>query len=411
MAILHRTRNISVLMPRYVERFRCTGPSCEDTCCTGWPVHIDKKTYKAYRAHAKSDETMRPLAALIQRIDDPSEPNMYGVLPVLPDTGACPAHQGGMCAVQSSAGESFLSNTCHNYPRNTMRVNGQFEQAMTLSCPEAARLALLAEDAFDFVEAPVSVREAMVRAIRPRDGFTAEMMGEARIFSINLIRTRELALWQRLSLLGAFCQALEGCLGGAADAVQVLIDDFVRAIESGELTTALDGVQPGHEAQAMVFATLWASRGFNSNSPFQLQQMAGIAAGLGGNDSGQVTGADLAAAYRRGLERLEQTLEAAPWLLEHYLLNEMFIHQFPIAWLSPYDAYLQLVARFGLLRLLLAAQCNTEGALPSVASLAATVQLQCRRFQHDPQFSAEITDSLRYSGWAELGKLNTLLRT
>ena len=200
-------------------------------------------------------------------------------------------------------------------------------------------------------------------------------------------------------------------MGGAADAVQVLIDDFVRAIESGELTTALDGVQPGHEAQAMVFATLWASRGFNSNSPFQLQQMAGIAAGLGGNDSGQVTGADLAAAYRRGLERLEQTLEAAPWLLEHYLLNEMFIHQFPIAWLSPYDAYLQLVARFGLLRLLLAAQCNTEGALPSVASLAATVQLQCRRFQHDPQFSAEITDSLRSSGWAELGKLNTLLRT
>lgn len=411
MSILHRTRNISVLMPRYVERFRCTGSSCEDTCCHGWPIHFDKKTYKAYRAHGQANATMRPLSALIQRMDDPPEPGMYAVLPMSPVTGGCPAHQNGMCAIQSSAGESYLSNTCHNFPRNTLRMNGQFEQALTLSCPEAARLALLAEDAFDFIEAPVSVRESSVRAIRTRDGFSAEVMGEARIFSINLVRTRELPLWQRLSLLGTFCQALEACLDSGQDTVQDLIGDFVRAIESGELTRDLDAVQPSHEAQAMVFATLWASRGFSAASPFQANQMAGIAAGLGGDTSGQVSGADLAAAYRRGLARLDQALEAAPWLLEHYLLNEMFIHQFPIAWLGPYDAYLQLVARFGLLRLLLAAQCNTDDELPSAAALAATVQLQSRRFQHDPQFAAEITRSLRSSGWADPVKVDTLLRT
>ena len=47
MAILHRTRTLPALMPRYTERFRCIGSACEDTCCASWTIHIDKKTYKA----------------------------------------------------------------------------------------------------------------------------------------------------------------------------------------------------------------------------------------------------------------------------------------------------------------------------------------------------------------------------
>jgi len=52
MAILHRTQKLSALMPRFVERFRCIGPRCEDTCCSDWAIYVDKKTYKAYRNEA-----------------------------------------------------------------------------------------------------------------------------------------------------------------------------------------------------------------------------------------------------------------------------------------------------------------------------------------------------------------------
>jgi len=408
MTILHRTCNLSALMPRYVERFRCIGPNCEDTCCSGWSVQIDKKTFKAYRA--STDPTLSTVGALIRRIDNPPDPSLYAVLPISSDTNACPAHQAGMCAIQAGVGESYLSDICHSYPRITRLTNGQLEHGMTLSCPEAARLALMAEDAFDFIEAPISVRNGTIFEVPLRCGFTQDALNEARIFSMNLMRTRELKLWQRLALLGTFSQALDDCAGSGPNAVLSLIDDFVRAIENGELTAPLDHVQARHEAQAMVFTTLWASKGFDETSPFQARHMASIAAGLAGNDAGQVGAAELVDAYRRGLARLEQALVATPWLLENYVLNEMFTNQFPVTGSSAYDTYLQLVARFGLLRLLLAAQCNSEEEQPLLPTLVATVQLQCRRFQHNPPFAAQINESLRLSGWGELDKVYSLLR-
>ena len=41
----HSTR---MLVPQYVRKFACIGGACEDTCCQGWRVPIDKETYKKY---------------------------------------------------------------------------------------------------------------------------------------------------------------------------------------------------------------------------------------------------------------------------------------------------------------------------------------------------------------------------
>jgi lysine-N-methylase len=42
-----RTR---LLRPEYAERFRCISPTCEDSCCVGWRVDIDKATYMKYQS-------------------------------------------------------------------------------------------------------------------------------------------------------------------------------------------------------------------------------------------------------------------------------------------------------------------------------------------------------------------------
>lgn len=409
MAILHRTRSLSALMPRYTERFRCTGPACEDTCCVGWPVHIDKKTYKAYRQ--QTHPAIAPVISLMKRIEHSSSDTRYALLPLTNPDGYCPAQKDGLCTVHAALGESYLSDTCQNYPRVNRRVNGQQEQSLSLSCSEAARLALLHEDAFEFTEAPVSVRDGTVYNTTAAGRMSAEQMSEVRIFCLNLMRTREFALWQRLALLGVFCEALDRYRASdAQDGGQLVIADFMQVIEDGELLAALDLIQPNYDAQAMVFATLWGLKGFAGFTAFQETQVRHIAAGLGADASGQVSGNGLVAAYRRGLERLDQALQATPWMLEHYLLNEMFTQLFPVEGGDAYEAYLRLVARFGLLRLLLAARCNNEDELPTPAALASVVALQCRRFQHDPQYTDHVNLSLRSSGWADLNKLYTLVR-
>jgi len=37
-------------MPRYMERFRCIGPACEDTCCAWWGISVDRRAYDRYRS-------------------------------------------------------------------------------------------------------------------------------------------------------------------------------------------------------------------------------------------------------------------------------------------------------------------------------------------------------------------------
>jgi len=409
MAILHRTVKLSALMPRYTQRFRCTGSACEDTCCIGWSVHIDKKTYKAYRN--QSHPEIQPVVALIKRLENPVNDSKFAVLP-LAQTGYCPAQKDGMCTVHAVLGESFLSDTCQNYPRINRHVNGQPEQSLSLSCSEAARLALLDEDAFQFLEVPIEVREGTLATTSTGDGHSAALMNDVRIFCMNLMRTRELPIWQRVALLGVFCDAIErNRLSGTTVSVQAIIDDLVRTIESGELLVTLNRIEPDHDAQAQVFATLWSIKVFATNTAFQETLTRRIATGLRSDDNGQVSSTALTEAYRRGLQRLDQTLDAVPWFLENYLLNEIFSQLFPFEGGNTYNAYLRLVARFGLVRLLLAAQCNVEDERPLLPTLVSTVALQCRRFQHDATFTENVNHSLRASEWGYLDKLLTLIRT
>lgn len=410
MPILHRTQTLSAIMPRFVERFRCIGASCEDTCCSGWTVHVDKKTYKAYRK--ESVPALDRMMANMARIEDGGASGAYAEIRAVGDLQQCPALNEGICSVQANLGESYLSDVCHAYPRTNLSMDGMAEQSITLSCPEAARLALLAEDAFDFIEAPVQVRKTAVREVGARFGIMPALVAEVRIFCLNLLRTRELALWQRLALLGVFCESLsELCAKGAQAKVAALVQDFVRIVEDGELTATLDLIQPDHGAQAMVFATLWATKGFTADSSYEQAMMDQIAARFGADANGQVSADGLVSAYRRGLQRLDAALDATPWLLEHYLLNEVFSQIIPFNGSTPYDSYVQLMARFGLLRLILAIQCNNDGDVPPLTTLISTVQLHCRRFQHVPNYTKRVNNSLYESGWAELSKLYTLLKT
>lgn len=411
MATLHLTRNLPALMPRYVSRFSCIGPACEDTCCSGWMVTLDKKTYQAYR-QTQHPALREQFSKHVKRIRSQSNPQHYGKIQMLGHEAACPMMDQGMCKVQANLGESYLSNTCFTFPRITYSGNDTIQQALQLSCPEAARLALLAPDAFDFIEEKVSVRPESLGYAVTRFGLSQQQMADLRIFSVQLMRADGLALWQRLALLGVFCEMLTKALheGQQAD-IPALIDHCVATAQDGALLEALAQLQPNHRAQALVFAHLWAMRKTTERSDHQRGVVNEILINLGVDpETGEANPDTLVAAYTRGVQRLPQALEAAPHLLDHYVLNEMFMNLFPFEGEDPYNNYLQLISRYGMLRLMLAAQCNTEGDLPTPEQLVRTVQVYSRRFRHDARFATQTNDALRNSEWGNLDKLYAILR-
>ncbi|HEY1551601.1 MAG TPA: flagellin lysine-N-methylase [Kofleriaceae bacterium] len=148
----------------YMTRFQCIGTACEDTCCKAWDVPISQHDYGrlAGALGDKADE-------LVARI-----PNGRGgsvvVLRKLPDR-ACPALDAtGLCSVHARFGETALPDVCASYPRVIGQLGDRIELTGKMSCPEVARLVLLADDGA-LVPAP---REAFgrenVRLSIARDG-------------------------------------------------------------------------------------------------------------------------------------------------------------------------------------------------------------------------------------------------
>jgi lysine-N-methylase len=410
MKTLHPVRRLTALVPFYVSKFRCIGSECEDNCCTGWQVSVDKKTYQAYRKLDRPELAPIVSVSVKRQRSQPSDAN-YARIELKPHSGECPFMDGGLCSVQKELDESYLSDTCFSYPRQTRQFAGQYEQALTLSCPEAARQALLHPDAFQFAETSLDVRVSRVAGVRPKFGLSLELMNELRIFCLQLMRTEGLALWQRLAVLGVFCESLDKALSEHDPSeVRSLIHNFTVMVEQGLVMEALATMQPNHPVQARVFEGFWRAKQGYAASAVHRQVAQAVALGLGaGGDQQTVTAEQLVANYTNGLKRLPEAMQAAPYLLEHYILNEMFREVFPFEGASPYDDYLQLVSRFGLLRLMLAARCNTDGALPDASELVQTVQVFCRRFQHDAAFTAQVRQALKNAGWADLDKVYRFL--
>lgn len=409
---MHETLTRPVLVPKYVTQFQCIGAACEDTCCAGWNVTLDKPVVQFYR-RIKTGPLAGRLKDCIKRERSQPSDARYASIRLDASTGECPFLEDRWCAIQLHQGEIALSDTCSIYPRSTRLVAGQLEQGLALSCPEAARKALLSPDAFEFVLHELTVRKSAIDCSAAHSGFSAEQMSEIRIFCMQLMRTDGLALWQRLAVLGVFCERLEAWIAGSKETgLNELIDGFVCTVESGEVLTALAERQPNYDVQAQLFAIFLYRKDEISKSTMlstvrqRVQQR--VLDGLGGLENASDSQV-LVRNYCEGLELLQVCLtEKAPFLLEHYLLNEIFSGLFPFGSRSVYSHYLQLVSRFGVLRLMLAGRCHANPAL-SKEELVETVQVFCRSFQHDIFFAERVDGVLRNTGWSKMEKIFPLL--
>lgn len=417
MHVLHPIAQADALMPRYATRFECIGPRCEDNCCTGWRVDVDRKTYGAYRESAHPTLADR-LAQGVHRQRSRASPAQYATIDLHPTSRECVFLEERLCSIQRELGADKLSNTCAEYPRIARRTAQGLEQSLTLSCPEAARLALLADDALDFVGHRIAYRKDSMPHWAPRPGWSPVQMEQVRVFCVQLMQTRELQVWERLAVLGLLCERLEGlahqgCGAGAA----ALVEEFTGLVAEGGVSALLDDLQPFHEIQAQALFGLWLSRGRAAGSAHQEEVRRAVLRGLGAEgaaDGGQESlPADVVVAhYVQGLRRLPEALAQAPSLMTNYLLNDLFREAFPFADGAPFAQYQRLLVRFGMVRLLLAARCNAAApGLPSPQDLAATVQVFCRRHQHDTSFARALDQVFANAGWDRLDKIWRFLKT
>lgn len=199
-----------VLMPTFMNSFSCIGSACEDSCCIGWQVTIDKKTYKSYK-NIKNLKLKGKLEKGVKRIkNDSSSDSKYAYFKMV-ENKRCPMlEENNLCSIQLNLGESMLSPVCSTYPRMFNKRDREYELSAKLSCPEAARLALLNPEGIYFERKEEEINEQWQLMSRLAGAASEKyLFWDVREFAIDVVQDRKVSLSDRLILLGLFVNKMQ----------------------------------------------------------------------------------------------------------------------------------------------------------------------------------------------------------
>jgi lysine-N-methylase len=397
----------SPISPNYAEKFECIGSACEDTCCQGWNVPIDRGTYENY-----AQLPAGPLRTLIDetlfRCEEGSGHAEFARIRMT-SSNRCPLlTETRLCRIQQELGKDFLSHTCATYPRIIHSIGEVRETALALSCPEAARLVLLnpalLETAQSFV-GPVVPNSEWESGDDTRD--IRSHFWTIRKTVLALIRNRTYPLWQRIFLLGVLCRRLdELAQGKLQQRVMALLADFDATVAAGSLRPTMTALPVDVETQLDVVLRLAGIMLHRSNvTPRFAACVQSFAAGIGNDQNATLAGA--AARYAEAQKRYYAPFfHANPHILENYLTNIVIRRQFPFgrdgmrkdAQSAPLDTgmhlhqpsmsreLIQLVAQFTLMKGLLIGVAGAHRQNFSGEHVVHTVQAASKHFEHHPEF-------------------------
>ena len=129
---------MQIKRPAYFDEFRCIASACPDSCCKEWDVQVDDTAAAYYQALPGA------LGDRLRQVMYEDEGSWY--FAIEPDR-RCPMwRDDGLCRIQAEQGEQALCKTCREFPRLTHDYGDFVERGLELSCPEAARLILSAEN-------------------------------------------------------------------------------------------------------------------------------------------------------------------------------------------------------------------------------------------------------------------------
>lgn len=183
-------------IPDYWDEFHCLAGECPDTCCGQWEIVVDDA------AKARYLSVEGPLGQQIRQALTTIDGETCMVL----EHGTCPLlTKDGLCPIVTQLGEDFLSTTCHTHPRFTEVYGGYEESALSVSCPEAARLLLTKTEPLTFR----TVTDDRPPEPNDLDGDLFVLLMQARTTALALIQDRSRPLSDRLALLICFARRLD----------------------------------------------------------------------------------------------------------------------------------------------------------------------------------------------------------
>lgn len=175
---------MQIIIPDYYREFRCTADSCEDTCCAGWQIMIDKSSMKRYNSYRGSfQKKLRQGIDLRRSMFRQDSEKRCAFLT-----------EDNLCEMYRKLGRKSLCRTCKRYPRHIEEFEGVREITLSLSCPEAARLLLYKKEPVSFLSFDREGEEEYDNF----DPFLYSALADGRDIILKMLRSRKLPVLNRI---------------------------------------------------------------------------------------------------------------------------------------------------------------------------------------------------------------------
>ena len=321
--------NYWCLQPEYVGKFQCDGRVCNSKCCKNWMVDIDGPTYQKYCTIEPKTERKK----IVSRIKYKKQKGKF--LVEMAKNGFCPFLQSdGLCHIQKTWGADWLSNTCTMYPRMMYMAGELLVLALTLTCPLAAKLALLPKEPMSFEKVPLAAeqKEEMVSRCAGRLSMMGDALLDLQYGAISILQNRALSIDQRLIVLGFFLdQAGDMVEAGTPEQIETLAavytaDDFMERVP--EMLRAIDFREA--EYVKSMFGLIETLYGKDAEFQGREQPLMYHVVHAFGVKNRDVPLSELVETYRKIFRPAqEQLLREFGHIFENYLVNEFFLEHYP----------------------------------------------------------------------------------
>ncbi|MDU5111176.1 MAG: flagellin lysine-N-methylase [Clostridium sp.] len=163
----------NILKIKVYDKFKCTADKCKFTCCTGWDINVDNKTYNKWR----EKDNLNYLLDNVRFIKIHGE-NTY--LLQKETKGECPfLSNEGLCNIVIDHGDEYLSLTCKSFPRIENDFEDVREVTLSCSCPEVVNIIsdmkeknyIDSNDSLSYIEdlGCLKIRESLVNILQKED--------------------------------------------------------------------------------------------------------------------------------------------------------------------------------------------------------------------------------------------------
>lgn len=395
---------MQITVPDYYPKFNCTGAQCEDTCCSGWwNVSIDRDTYEKYqRAENTELAPLFKLAVSKNTLPSANDKNDFGMMQMKPD-GTCYFLQADkLCAIHRHMGAEALSDTCRLYPRYLNRFGSQRENALGVSCPEAARLILLNPQPMQFTAiAPEPAIDSKAftsyRFPLQSDGDPQQItiLNDFRAVIIAILQFREISLGARVMLLGFLLEDAEKILFSErfAHASELLptLETYVGMLaHPAQLEAQFVQIDPDIPYKLSVVNKLISQSLAGRASPRFKECLLAAAEGLAA--SGDV---DAATQYKKNYAAFYRPFfQDKEYIYENYLVNQVITRLFPFTRGSYLDLYRELVCNLSVIQVLLVGMAAKHQTL-NEALVIQLLQTFARNSNHNRSHLDNLIASLR----------------